>query len=422
MFASLRIVDHELDNGPGLAITASKDLDRRRGLLEAQPLSRHSRFRMDQTGSLLSLSGMSSFDPGKASMYHGGSTKRSGSGSSSADQEFNLQASSVSQPATNLGFFCRRTTSKYEDIYDIHSQKTKMKKAPAVHGLRNFLSNRYVLRQRGPHLGIRFPEATRPYASRLPKSSRRSSRPTWRSYLARRERNPRRTCKWNHNRNRSRAHLANDIRGFSGPHWLRPTGDRLALGGILDQPKPCGSASDQVVFDRLRGAAATDYGQRTDIVSVPWPSPLGRQLDSATGSPVRSVRGGRLNVLGRSAVGILSLLNFTTSTGAPTYTYWTTMLPGANSPAGLTIDVPFELAWSTVTLEAYNVISLESYPPGSTTFRNISLQMEDGSVPKPPQQTWSIQNDWMDGFQTTVEVDSFTEGVVIIDYPISESS
>ncbi|KAF7319302.1 hypothetical protein HMN09_00267700 [Mycena chlorophos] len=133
-------------------------------------------------------------------------------------------------------------------------------------------------------------------------------------------------------------------------------------------------------------------------------------------TPLRSVSSGT------NLQGILSLLNFTTSTGAPTYTYWTTMLPGANSPAGLTIDVPFEFTWSTVTLEAYNVISLESYPPGSTTFRNISLQMEDGSVPKPPQQTWSVQNDWMDGFQTTVEVDSFSEGAVVIDYPISESS
>lgn len=79
----------------------------------------------------------------------------------------------------------------------------------------------------------------------------------------------------------------------------------------------------------------------------------------------------------------------------------------------LTIDGGEELAWATLTLEAYGVTEASDYPAGSTVFQNIGLELSSGVF---PSISWSTTSDPADGITTTVNVGGSTDAEITITY------
>jgi hypothetical protein len=79
----------------------------------------------------------------------------------------------------------------------------------------------------------------------------------------------------------------------------------------------------------------------------------------------------------------------------------------------LTVDGGEELAWATITLEAYAVTEASDYPSGSTVFSNTNLELSTGQF---PDIAWSTSSDPADGLSTTVNVDGATAAVITITY------
>jgi hypothetical protein len=79
----------------------------------------------------------------------------------------------------------------------------------------------------------------------------------------------------------------------------------------------------------------------------------------------------------------------------------------------LEVDGGEELVWSTLTLEAYGVTGLSSYPSGSTVFSQTNLELSNGQF---PGITWATVSDPADGITTTVNVEGSTAAVITITY------
>ncbi|KAJ6631810.1 hypothetical protein B0H10DRAFT_340 [Mycena sp. CBHHK59/15] len=79
----------------------------------------------------------------------------------------------------------------------------------------------------------------------------------------------------------------------------------------------------------------------------------------------------------------------------------------------LQVDGGEELAWATITLEAYGVTEASDYPAGSTVFSATNLELSTGVF---PSITWSTVNDPADGLSTTVNVGGSTAAEFTIKY------
>ncbi|KAJ7463844.1 hypothetical protein B0H11DRAFT_2240786 [Mycena galericulata] len=81
--------------------------------------------------------------------------------------------------------------------------------------------------------------------------------------------------------------------------------------------------------------------------------------------------------------------------------------------SSLTVDGGEELAWATITLEAYAVTEAADYPSGSTVFSGTNLELSNGQF---PSINWSTADDTADGLSTTVNVGGSTAAVITITY------
>ncbi|KAJ7723515.1 hypothetical protein DFH07DRAFT_1005307 [Mycena maculata] len=111
--------------------------------------------------------------------------------------------------------------------------------------------------------------------------------------------------------------------------------------------------------------------------------------------------------VGQALDGIVQLVG----TSGSTYNYESQFTNVAGT--ALIVDGGEELAWATITLEAYGVTQASTYPSGSTVFSNTNLELSSGEF---PSITWSTASDPADGITTTINVEGSTSAVITITY------
>ncbi|KAJ7478361.1 hypothetical protein FB451DRAFT_1452760 [Mycena latifolia] len=80
---------------------------------------------------------------------------------------------------------------------------------------------------------------------------------------------------------------------------------------------------------------------------------------------------------------------------------------------GITVVGSEQLAWATVTLEAYGMTVKSDYPAGSTVISETNLELSNGVF---PAITWSTLNDGADALSTTINVGGSTSATIEIHY------
>ncbi|KAJ7683854.1 hypothetical protein B0H17DRAFT_1137478 [Mycena rosella] len=111
--------------------------------------------------------------------------------------------------------------------------------------------------------------------------------------------------------------------------------------------------------------------------------------------------------VGQTLDGIVELVG--TSGSTFTYNSQFTNIGGTS----LTIAGSEQLAWATITLEAYAVTTASDYPTGSTVFSGTNLELSSGVF---PSVSWSTQSDPADGLSTTINVEGSTSATITIKY------
>ncbi|KAJ7156756.1 hypothetical protein C8R46DRAFT_1040625 [Mycena filopes] len=110
--------------------------------------------------------------------------------------------------------------------------------------------------------------------------------------------------------------------------------------------------------------------------------------------------------VGQTLRGMISLLG--QSGGTYDYNSQFTNIEGTS----LSVTGAEQMAWATVTLEAYEITSSSDYPPGASSFYEISFAFSGLA----PQVHWEVVNDEDDGLSTVVNSDGSLFGVVTLTY------